>query len=298
MIKHGKADITKITKTGFELQFSKQTKDNAREFLLSYMKKDNPPAINLTMIVPCMLETTAMGGIVSFQFIDMPDIYLEAKYQEKTKAQMTTLRGIERFIFWATEGYKARGDKDIYYIHEALLDMYSQPIKNPISGKESMMRTSSPDMDTVTLSRIINGGLNWLAELDIPEDVLRSIGRPMRELWHEWYKWRYENKCGDPLFEDEQTYSWDDYCRVHPVCELCGLPGAPGDALERMHIISKGADISIYEAPWNWLRSHHSHHVQQHSEAENWNGITYEFPTVKGKIDRARKLWNEHRRNK
>jgi hypothetical protein len=298
MIVHCKADINRKTGSGIELEVSQKTRDAARKFLVSYTGKDNPPAIDLSINVECMLETTATGGLVSFQFLNMPDVYLEAVYNKKTKAQTTTLRGIERFIFWATEGYKSRGDRDIHYIHEALIDMYSKPVVNPVSKKEHMMRTSDPNMDTVTLSKIIEGGLNWLSTLDIPREVMSSIGRPMKELWNEWYTWRYDNKDGDPLFDTEQTYSWDDYCLVHPVCEVCGLPEAPGDPLERMHIVSKGADGTIYEFPWNWLRAHHSHHVEQHGTAEGWNKVIYEYPVIKNKVARARNLWNKHRSSK
>jgi len=296
MIAHAKGVFSAILEGGVALQVLPAFKNKVREFLGSYLKKDQDvrPVINLNISVECRITKTAQGGLIDFQFIDHPDIYLEAVYQEKTGAQMATLRGIERFIFWATMGFKSRGDRDIYYIHEALIEQFSKPIKNPITGQESMMRTSDPNMDVVTLSRLINGGLSWLSTLDIPEDVLSLIGRPMKELWTGWYKWRYENKDGDPLFDEEMEYSWDKYTEVYPVCECCGQPEFPGDPLERMHIITEGADSTIYELPWNWIHSHRSHHSLMHQLG--WKAVLENYPVIKGKVERAYKIWNERGR--
>lgn len=293
MIAHARGIISEILEGGVALQIFPSFKNKVAAFLGSYLKKDKDirPLINLTMVMECEIKQTRLGGFIDFRFIDSPDIYIEASYREKTDAQMSTLRGIERFIFWATEGYKSRGDRDIYYIHEALIEMYSKPVKNPVTGNETMMRTSDPNMDVVTLSRIINGGLNWLSTLEIPDDVLATIGRPVKELWTNWYKWRYENGNGDPLYDDEMTYSWEKYIEVHPVCECCGQPEFPGDPLERMHIITEGADKTIYEKPWNWIHSHRSHHSLMHNSG--WKAVIDSYPVIKGKVERAYKVWNE-----
>ena len=293
MIGHAKGIFSSILEGGISLQILPAFQDKIREVLRSYLQKepDSRPPVNLSINIETMISGTAKGGMIDFKFIDTPDIYIEAIYREKTGPQMTTLRGVERFIFWATMGYKSRGDRDIYYIHEALIEQYSKLIVNPITKKESMMRTSDPNMDVKTLSRMINGGLAWLSTLDIPKEVLDSIGRPMKDLWTNWYMWRYENPDGDPLFSEEIEYSWEKYCEVYPVCECCGQPEFPGDPLERMHIISEGADQTIYEKPWNWIHSHRSHHNMMHSNG--WASVLASYPVIRGKVDRAYKIWNE-----
>jgi hypothetical protein len=292
VIGHAKGVISEITPEGYRLQIPEAWKNGLRKVLTSYLTKEEGkrPVMELTMKVECEILGTKQGGIINVGFIDLPDVYLEVKYREAAKAQITTLRGLERFIFWATEGYKSRGDRDIFYIHEAIIEQFSREVVNPLTGQKQMMRTSDPNMDTKTMARMIEGALNWLMTLDIPDEVQRVAGKDMKELWENWYKWRYSQGEKDPLFDEERTYTWEAYQEVHPVCELCGLPAGYNDPLERMHIISAGADGTIYEEPWNWLHSHRSHHALQHNEG--WENVVKAFPVIKDKITRARAVWD------
>ncbi|MCK4818230.1 hypothetical protein KA005_20845 [bacterium] len=173
----------------------------------------------------------------------------------------------------------------MYWIHEGSLEKYSIWGTNPLSGNNLPKRTSDPSMTTTEMAKIVEGALNHLASLDIPEEILISIGHDMKNLWSNWYSWRYNQEKG-PLFEAENEMTWEKYKELHPVCELCALPGVDTDPIERMHIISAGADQTIYEMPWNWIASHRSHHNLQHNEG--WEIIERSYPHIKGKIKRAR----------
>ncbi|MCK5344430.1 MAG: hypothetical protein KAR20_13540, partial [Candidatus Heimdallarchaeota archaeon] len=125
-------------------------------------------------------------------------------------------------------------------------------------------------------------------------EILRTIGHDMKNLWSNWYSWRYDQEK-DPLFEAESEMTWVKYKELHPVCELCALAGVDSDPLERMHIISAGADQTIYEMPWNWTAAHRSHHTLQHSEG--WEIIEKSYPHIKGKIKRARLMRGKNNGN-
>ena len=232
---------------------------------------------------------SAYDSDLSFMFIENPLLRLSTIAFKKTTNQNNTLRGIERFIFIANNGYEPTKE-DMYWIHEGLLEKHSIYVVNPLSGVSSPKRTSDPSMTTTEMAKIVEGAMNDLASAEIPDIVLKHVGHDMKALWSAWYEWRYSQEK-DPLLEAESTLSWKQYKELHPVCELCGLPGVDTDPLERMHIISAGADESIYEMPYNWLAAHRSHHNLQHNEG--WEIIERSYPHIKGKLKRARLMRGE-----
>ncbi len=227
---------------------------------------------------------SALNGVITIQFDGDPLLRMDTVGNRRTSNQNTTLRGVERFIFIAESGYKPTQD-DLYWIHEGLLERYSPWVTNPRSGISTPKRTSDPSMTTVEMAKIVQGALNELGTMEVPDEILNEIGHDMKKLWENWHRWRYEQD-NDPLFNAESELGWDKYKELHPVCELCGLPDNEYDPLIQMHIISKGSDTAIREMPWNWLRSHNSHHILQHNEG--WEIIEKSYPHIVGKLKRAR----------
>jgi len=227
---------------------------------------------------------SASNGIINLFFKESPLLKVNTVQNRRSNNQNTTLRGIERFIFIAENGYEPTKD-DLYWIHEGLLEKYSTWTINPRNGVSTPKRTSDPSMSTTEMAKIVQGALDTLATMQIPQSILNEIGNDMKKLWENWYRWRYDQKK-DPLFEAENELTWEKYKSLHPVCELCGLPDNEYDPLIRMHIVSKGADLASYERPWNWLRSHNSHHILQHNEG--WKIIEKSYPHIVGKLKRAK----------
>ncbi len=254
-----------------------------KDYVRSIVNKANSENPDLNFELIGKGKITAKNSSIFLLFEDMPFLRVETIKKRRTTSQHTTLRGIERFIFYAENGYEPTAD-DMYWIHEGLLEKYSTWVTNPRSGVSLPKRTSDPSMTTTEMAKIVEGALNELASKDIPKEVLDSIGHKMKTLWENWYIWRY-NQNKDPLFEVENGMSWEKYRELHPVCELCGLKGVPDNPIERMHIISAGADKAIYEMPWNWIASHRSHHQLQHNEG--WDIISRTYPHIKGKLKRA-----------
>lgn len=266
--------------------------DNFRNKFLPLVKKREDLEFDMTIEMKCTIANTEVGGIMLLLRQSDLEVMLKEWRPPRTKAQNDTLRGVERFIASAYLGEKPSED-DVDEIHEAIIEAVMPEISNKFNGSKYHKRTS--DATVLELARCIEYGLNWLATLDIPDIIVTSMGHGMKKLWQSWYEWRYTQES-DPLLEDETEMKWDDYCDVHPVCELCGILGTEGDPLERMHIVSSGSNISSYEYPWNWIRAHNSHHVPvQHQHG--WDSITDEFPHIAGKLKRARIMAEGTRRD-
>lgn len=261
--------------------------------LVTYVNREKKDLkFNLDLEGVVQIVETVKGGIINLTFERDPIILLRQYEPPHSRAQMDTLRGIERFIAWVQLGEKP-SDEDVGEVHEAIVDAVMPVQKNKYNGKEYPRRTS--DGTTRDLARCIEYALNWLATCDIPDYIVTAMGFSMKKLWTEWYEWRYTQDT-DPLLDDELLMSWDEYREVHPVCELCGQPEFPGDPLERMHIITAGSNIAAYEHSWNWLHAHHSHHTPvQHQKG--WGPIETEFPHIIGKLNRARSLSESTRRD-
>ena len=247
------------------------------------LKKESETLLDIAVNVRGKIISAHHGQIV-LSFIESPLLRLETVTTRRSSNQNSTLRGIERFMFYAENGYEPAG-KDTYWIHEGLIEKYSTWVTNPRTNISLPKRTSDPSMSTTEMAKIVQGALDELASMDIPETVLKSIGHDMKTLWDNWYKWRY-GQDKDPLYEIENAMNWEQYKEIHPVCELCGLKGVDSNPLERMHIITGGSDIGNYEMPWNWLAAHRSHHNLQHNEG--WEIIEKSFPHIVGKLKRAR----------
>lgn len=241
--------------------------------------------VDLTLSGRAMMVSASKHGSVDFEFIwlENPTTEIETYEGRRTKAQASTLRGIERFVAWAMLNRRPT-DREAEFIHEAVLEEAAPKILNPVTG--TMISKRSSMMSVVELSKCIEHALVMLGTQDISMDVLREIGGEMHKLWTAWYSWRYSGN--DPLYDEEMSMGWDEYRDRHPVCEICAVKGSDSDPLERQHIVSAGADCADYEEPWNWLHAHHSHHALQHDDG--WNMLINQHPHIKGKIMRAREL--------
>lgn len=273
---------------GLTVKVPADQKKFIRELVEYSIKSKKDVLLDLSLNVKASI-LSAMGSDLAFQFTENPLLRISTVSFRRTNNQNSTLRGIERFFFIATNGYEPTKD-DMYWIHEGLLEKHSVWVTNPLTGISLPKRTSDPSMTTTEMAKIVEGSLNELASTSIPKKVLDSIGHDMKKLWEDWYSWRYEQEK-DPLLEAESEMTWEKYKELHPVCELCALAGVDTDPIERMHIVSAGADSTIYEMPYNWIAAHRSHHTLQHSEG--WEIIERSYPHIKGKIKRARLMRGE-----
>jgi hypothetical protein len=206
-----------------------------------------------------------------FHFEENPIIYLEPQVKLNTAKQNSLLRAVETLIFYSQEGRKPKS-RELHWIHEAVLEQSGVFTTNPITGRESPKRTSDPSLTSREMALIINAALSMLQSTQIPEEVHKFIFRDINKMFLEFYKWQKENESLD--VERDPT-----------ICELTFEKSTGLDPVVKAHIISKGADETIYGQPWNWIYAKQSLHIDMHQGG--WNEIIERFPHIAWKIKRA-----------
>jgi len=257
-----------------------------KSFIKKRLANNNDKKMVGRLEFSCEIAGTSEGGNIHLAIFE-PTLDLEIQYNIHTRANQNTFYGIARFIAWAQNGHKPTPE-DLFWIVEALVDRYSPTALHPIRNVEEPLRPGDPRLDTRGMAMLIEGAMNELAEQEIPDYVIHSIGPDLKKLWKNWYEWRYSQGENDPLFDDEKRIEWKEYQKWHPVCEFSGVNGVEGNPLERMHIVSAGSDIADYEQSWNWIRALRSIHKRQHDKG--WSAVLKEYPHLKGKVERARRL--------
>lgn len=276
----GKATLVSISGKEVMLQIQEHHRHRWKK-----LAKEQPVGqpFTLELHLPMSFHFTDSPGIVSFLTEETPDIYVQRRDFHATRAQQTTLWGICYFIAWCQEGHKPSKETQ-YWIREGIIEEASPWVPaTPGSERLEPMRPSDPRMTTKEMAKIIQHAVGILATQDVPAQIEDAIGKDMHHLWKEWYEWRY-SQTKDPLGNYAAT-TWEEFKKEHPVCMACGQPESYNDPLERQHIVSVGADKTIEEAPWNWLRTHRSHHTYQHGRG--WEPFLEAFPHLRPLVERA-----------
>jgi hypothetical protein len=292
MIGSGRFIFAGVYRTGVVLEIDRFDKENFAPIAKEYKKlNDEERAIteyDFTIRISGVIDGMEDGKIL-VTFSRKPDFVMELRSPHRSGKQHSTLRGIEHFMFWVQNGRRPIGDEAQVY-HSALLEMFApiERVMNPlIPGEAIIHRKSTSEMNTKEMSVMVDGALAMLLQMEIPKKVADAAGRSMLDLWMNWYEWKNQSRIRDR--DDDLT--WDQYREIYPYCELCGKGGTSFDPLERMHIVSGGSSPADYEKSWNWLHSHHSHHVEQHGSVKEqragWNLVLDQFPHIKGKVMRA-----------
>jgi len=273
---HGKAKAIAVDTSWISVQLDPHYREHFQAFLKDNLKKP----LSLLLSVKGEVNESRPGAF-TLVITDKIKVTLDRHYPARSMLQHRTLRMIEKWIYYADEHKYPKRNDDIFWIHEGLLEEYAPKLKNPDTGLEKPKRSS--DLTTAEMAWVINGALTTLASKEIPNSIRHSIDSDMADLWDEMYKWRYSHK--DDPFSDKY-HTWDEYREAHPVCEFSRKHGTTGDPLVRSHIISAGADGTLYEEPWNWIHCLQSIHQRQHTEG--WAAVLESFPHMKEKIQRAK----------
>ncbi len=244
-------------------------------------------AFDVSVKIAASFIETQPDGMILMHPIENPTVQISDFFPRRSIVQNRTLWGLCYFIGWVQEGRKP--DKEtVYWIYRGILEEFAPTVINPKTLEREPMSSSHPQMTTRIMGSLINGALQTLMSEDLPTHVEQAIGEEMRDLWRAFYKWRYHDYT-DML---EEHITWSEYLERVQVCEACGIKGTDTDKLERAHIISAGADKTIYEESWNWLCIHSRHHGQlQHQHG--WETFLKAYPHLRPKVEHARKKYRE-----
>lgn len=279
-----------IDNIGFVIRPEKSAYKSYGDFIWKYKKhKDKKPEKEIFFDVNINFTGKiheALNGVIDGVIFGTPEVSMETHYVKRTLNQNSTYYGILYFMFWIQAKRKPQSGETTPY-NDALMEMYAPEIteENPLIEGEKITRLKrQTEMSTVEFARLIEGALAWLAGMEIPEEVHRVIGKDMKILWHNWYRWKNsEEGIIRQLEPDSMTYA--QYKELHPVCELSGVGGTPGDPVVRMHLVANLQSTESYEQPWSYIVARQSFHQKQHNEG--WEHLLKEFPHIKQKWENA-----------
>lgn len=260
------------------LDFNTSSMVEMTPFLERWIKEGKK--LNFTLTGEATLRKTENDLVLMLNPLgpDSCDLLLETWYQRRTLTQLNTLKALESLLYQIDYQRKPKS-KDLEFIHQGILEIANERVENPWTKKTVMVTTSMKCCDTKIMDRFIEVALEELAERNIPKDVRDAMfDRPLSEIFREWYKQRM-------VRDDLDGLTWNEYRKRIPYCEFTFKSHGP---LERMHIISKGANGSIYEQPWNWI--HASRHIHQEQHNNGWESIMQDYPHIIPKINRAHEM--------
>lgn len=261
-------------------QSSIQIHEDYKSSFIELIKSEKK--ISVTIEFSGTIISTSAPGIITMLPGNI-EIKASKEKKEKTRKQQNLLRAIERLIFFADNNREAMSS-EINNIHEALLELYAPRKPSPLGDGEIIVRTGDPELTTKGMARIIWGAWNELCMLDIPKEVSDAIGNDLKNVWEAVKDWKY-NKFYEIFREIEKDFNEKKYRIANPVCEFCGRQGTVEDPLVRIHLLSKGADVTTYENPRYYIIGHDSIHKRIH--ATGWSKVLIDYPHIKRRYDDA-----------
>jgi len=197
---------------------------------------------------------------------------------ELSRKQQNLLRALERVLYVICNG-KPASDRQYNAWHEECLLAFAPTTPGilanavPIRSGDMTKQQASSYCDAL-VGEIVCGDQRGIADFFDPKEI-----ETLFKAFHVMYF--------DSLnFTDID--SWNEYKRRIPFCEFSFFTSSMLDPLERMHIISAGANGVIYEEPWNWIHARHSIHMEQHQYG--WNYIIKRYPHMEPRIKFAKEM--------
>lgn len=234
--------------------------------------------LDFTMTFTATISELLPGGMLKLipsEETNGSVVTIETWYKKRTLTQISTLKALEAFIYWAQEGEYPQKSDHLWAIHEGILE--EADLRDEETG--ARIRTSSPVCTTQHMNRFIEIALNHLAEAEITEDLKAKLfsDQPLSVLFTSWIKSRMVER------DIDRITSWKEYKARFNYCEATFMHT---EDLVQAHIVSRGANAAIIDEPWNWIRLRHSIHTMQHQNG--WDKILAEFPHLIPKVERAR----------
>lgn len=194
--------------------------------------------------------------------------------EHRTYDQLNTVWKLVEVIFQSQEGRKpTKEEKETLY--EDLKAEYADKRASTVNPNV-LVPVGMSKADTVSAARFIQNLLNVLADMC---DLDNELGTSVRAILTEWSNWRGSLEV-DPL--DNCTES--EWYEMHRVSEASGL----GGIIDKCHIVSRGADESSIDCPWNWVALTREEHREQHQKG--WVFFLNKYPHLKNRVERARKI--------
>ncbi len=261
------------------IQFLLDSRDRVKPHIKRWLEEAKKVRFSLSF--EGYIETTEDGGYIVVTSTEAADVHMETWYKRRTLTQIATLKAIESLLFWAHNQIFPPSSGLLDGFHEVIIESTGIHRVDPSSGKMVRISTSSHLCTTADMNQFIETAIQFVLDADIPHTMyIPAAEKDFSKLYREWYKIR-------SLDDGMDDITWEEYCRRIPYDEFNCVGATEG--LQKMHIVSRGADAAAIDESWNWIRGPVSIHLQiQHQHG--WGPVLQEFPHVIPKVERARKI--------
>lgn len=220
-----------------------------------------------------------------------PSYSLEVAARDRTFKQNRAIWALITVIFRSMHGRKPT-EEEKHDLYLDVLDMYAEKVPNRFTGALRPVHLS--ESDVYQAGRIITHLMGVLVEycdLNVSDengqDISADLQADVRTIFNRWQEWR-GGLARDPMDYDEEGNELDivDWIKKHPVSDATGTNTGN---LQLCHIVSRGADATAIDKPWNWIRLESSLHLGvQHQNG--WVKFLEMYPHLRSRVLRARSL--------
>ena len=221
---------------------------------------------------------TASGGHLGINLTQIEMEWDKVQTATLSRRQMNTVKVLERFVCIGMNGLEP-SEGDMQFIHEAFKDSigyniegvnidtdYTTPVKKSLSAYKSWE-------SSMFIQRIFE----FIMEMDMHSEAKRIIGGEIKNLFLHW------NTILGKLGHRDHL-SIEEYAEQHQFSEISGVK-VP---VEKMHIISKGANEEAYLYSWNIIMGSREEHSMQHTMG--WERFVMKYPHLEPKYKRAQNM--------
>lgn len=202
------------------------------------------------------------------------ELRLKSPFISRTYSQIKTAFKLIEIIFLSQNGRKpTKDEKDNLY--EDLKHEYADK-RVSFVNPQRLIPIGLSHANIGEASRFVQALINFLASYcDLDLDCQTEV----RFLLQEWetYRGDLEHDPLDDIFEDE-------WRKMHKVSQADGM----GGNIQLCHIVSRGRDTFVADKAWNWIALTYEQHMEQHRYG--WDWFLKKYPSLKGRVKRARRL--------
>ena len=208
-----------------------------------------------------------------------PIVTIQLPERERTYKQNDTLWALVTIIFESMNGRKPT-QAEKYDLYLDILEEYADRV--PTRFSHALRPIHISESDTTHAAKLIQACFDIIVDYC---DLTMDLQADVRSLFYEWHAWR-GGLGKDPLDFNENDNEIDEgeWWASHRVSDASGI----GGALEKAHIVSRGAAPAAIDKPWNWLALKPEEHREQHQNG--WEEFLRKYPHLRGRVERARQM--------
>lgn len=221
-----------------------------------------------------------LGLIVDENIGKYLSVSVKAQRSSKTYDQLKTAWALISLIFESMY-FRKPNEAERKQLYAELLEEFADRKSSLLHEGETVPFTFS-EMTSQQLSRFIQELINLLSDSC---DLSAEAQTDVKELFLEWQDFMSsQEEDARDYYPNGEMIPIDEWAKKNSVSFASGL----GGALDKAHIVSKGADEIHRDCCWNIIMLTHEEHMMQHQIG--WDEFLKIYPHLRGRVNRARRI--------